>query len=58
MNTTDPGTQGPRETVTKSLGAMALLEVGFLKLPGVENLPTVIVRSEMHVFPITLRSTT
>ena len=54
----DPGTQGCRDTVIKSLGAMTLLEVGFLKLPDVENLPTVMVSSEMHVLPTTLRCTT
>ena len=34
--------------MTKSLGVV--------KLPGVENLPTVIVLGEMHVLPTTLRS--
>jgi len=38
-----------RETAIKSLCVV--------KLPGVENLPTVIVLGEMHVLPTTLRST-
>ena len=38
-----------REAVIKSLGV--------IKLPGVEHLKTVLVLGDMHVLPLTLRST-